>query len=93
MLCRRFGLCSVMKISIIILVIVLVFSFTIFAEKLPEKVIIGCLEPLTGAHAVFGTEAKIGMELAVQHINESGGIQSLGSIPLELVTEDVGEDE
>jgi len=46
---------------------------------------------LTGAHAIFGTEAKIGMEIAVKHINESGGIKSLGGIPLELVTEDAGE--
>lgn len=58
---------------------------------LPEKIVVGCLEPLTGAHAVFGTEARIGMEIAVQHINEAGGIQSLGGLPLELVVEDSGE--
>jgi branched-chain amino acid transport system substrate-binding protein len=58
---------------------------------LPEKVVVGCLEPLTGAHAVFGTEAKIGMEIAIEHINEAGGIQSLGGLPLELVVEDCGE--
>jgi len=92
MLCRRFRLCFFAEISIIILASILIFSWTILAEKLPEKIVIGCLEPLTGAHAVFGTEAKIGMEFAVQHINESGGIQSLGGVPLELVTEDVGED-
>ncbi len=59
--------------------------------KLPDKIVVGCLEPLTGAHAVFGTEAKIGMEIAVKHINEAGGIQSLGGLPLELVVEDSGE--
>ncbi len=59
--------------------------------KLPEKIVIGCLEPLTGRYAVFGTEAKIGMEIAVRHINEAGGIQSMGGIPLELVVEDAGE--
>ena len=32
------------------------------------------------------------MEFAVKHINEFGGIKSLGGIPLELVIEDVGED-
>jgi len=92
MLCRRFRLCFFAEISIIILASILIFSWTILAEKLPEKIVIGCLEPLTGAHAVFGTEAQIGMEFAVQHINESGGIQSLDGVPLELVTEDVGED-
>ncbi|GAH51627.1 unnamed protein product, partial [marine sediment metagenome] len=91
MLCRRFGLRFVVNILIIILVSLLVSSFTVLAEKLPEKIIIGCLEPLTGAHAIFGGEAKIGMEFALQHINEAGGIQSLGGIPLELVAEDVGE--
>ncbi|HHS96987.1 MAG TPA: hypothetical protein ENK08_03685 [Chloroflexi bacterium] len=59
--------------------------------ELPDKIVVGCLEPLTGAHAVFGTEAKIGMEIAIRHINEAGGIQSLGGIPLELVVEDAGE--
>lgn len=62
------------------------------AGGLPESIVVGCLEPLTGAHAVFGTEAKIGMEIAVQHINEAGGIESLGGLPLELVVEDCGED-
>ncbi|MFQ6099806.1 MAG: ABC transporter substrate-binding protein [Anaerolineae bacterium] len=59
--------------------------------ELPSSVVVGCLEPLTGAHAVFGTEAKIGMEIALQHINEAGGIKSLGGLPLELAVEDCGE--
>ncbi len=91
MLCRRFSLRFIVSILIIVLASLLIFNFMVLAEKLPEKIVIGCLEPLTGAHAIFGAEAKIGMELAVQHINESGGIQSLGGIPLELVAEDVGE--
>ena len=60
-------------------------------KALPEKIVVGCIEPFTGSYAVFGTEAKIGMEIAIQHINESGGIASLGGIPLELVSEDSGE--
>jgi branched-chain amino acid transport system substrate-binding protein len=59
--------------------------------ELPESIVVGCLEPLTGAHGVFGTEAKIGMEMAIEHINDAGGIESLGGIPLELVVEDCGE--
>ncbi|MGB9833471.1 MAG: ABC transporter substrate-binding protein [bacterium] len=66
-------------------------SATPTGKKLPDKIVVGCLEPLTGAHAIFGTEAKVGMEIAVKHINEAGGIQSLGGIPLELVSEDAGE--
>lgn len=59
--------------------------------ELPDKIVVGCLEPLTGSHAIFGTQAKTGMELAVQHINEAGGIESLGGRELELVAEDAGE--
>ncbi len=59
--------------------------------ELPEKIIVGALQPLTGTHAPFGSEAKIGIELAVKHINEAGGIKSMGGIPLELVVEDAGE--
>jgi branched-chain amino acid transport system substrate-binding protein len=61
------------------------------APKLPEEIVVGSLEPLTGAHAVFGTEAKIGTEIAINHINEAGGIQSLGGLKLKLVVEDAGE--
>jgi branched-chain amino acid transport system substrate-binding protein len=60
--------------------------------ELPDKVVVGILEPLTGSHAVFGEEAKIGIELAAKHINEAGGIASLGGLPIELVVEDAGED-
>jgi len=79
-------------IVLIVLVSLLISGLPVLAENLPDKITIGCLEPLTGAHAVFGTEAKVGMEMAVEHINKVGGILSLGGIPLELVSEDVGED-
>ena len=61
------------------------------AAKLPAEIVVGALEPLTGAHAVFGTEAKQGMELAVDHINAAGGIKSLNGLKLKLVSEDAGE--
>ncbi|MEW5813794.1 MAG: ABC transporter substrate-binding protein [Spirochaetota bacterium] len=91
-----------MKKWCIITVAVLGFLFssiTVFAagqkeeapKALPEKIVVGCLEPLTGSYAVFGTEAKIGMEIAIKHINETGGIASLKGIPLSLVAEDCGE--
>jgi branched-chain amino acid transport system substrate-binding protein len=60
--------------------------------QLPDKIVVGILEPLTGSSAVFGEEAKIGIEIAAKHINEAGGIQSLGGLQIELVTEDAGED-
>lgn len=60
-------------------------------EAKPTELVVGCIEPLTGSYAVFGTEAKLGMEIAVKHINESGGIKSLGGLPLRLVSEDCGD--
>lgn len=62
------------------------------AVALPESVIVGILEPLTGSHAIFGEEAKIGIEIAAKHINDAGGIQSMGGLPIELVVEDAGSD-
>ena len=59
---------------------------------MPESVIVGILEPLTGSHAIFGEEAKIGIEIAAKHINDAGGIQSMGGLPIELVVEDAGAD-
>ena len=80
------------KTLICILAGMFLLSTPVFSANLPDKIVVGCLEPLTGAHAVFGTEGKIGMEFAIKHINEAGGIKSLGGLPLELVSEDVGED-
>lgn len=85
------------KVLRVLLVLAIALPMLIGCKKeeeeagLPDKILVGCLEPLTGAHAVFGTEAKIGMEIAVEHINEGGGIESLGGLPLELVVEDSGE--
>jgi branched-chain amino acid transport system substrate-binding protein len=62
------------------------------AVALPEEIVVGILEPLTGSHAIFGEEAKIGIELAVKHINEAGGIESMGGLPITLVVEDAGSD-
>jgi branched-chain amino acid transport system substrate-binding protein len=61
------------------------------AAKLPVEVVVGALEPLTGAHAVIGAEAVVGMEIAVEHINAAGGIKSLNGLKLKLVSEDAGE--
>jgi branched-chain amino acid transport system substrate-binding protein len=56
-----------------------------------EKVRIGLVEPMSGWASVFGIEAANGVRIAVQHINDSGGIKSLGGAKIELVEEDAGE--
>jgi len=63
------------------------------AEKaaLPDEIVVGVVQPLTGAFAVFGQDGKLGAELAIQHINEAGGIKSMGGKKLKIVVEDAGE--
>lgn len=61
------------------------------AKTLPDEIVVGVVQPLTGTFAVFGNEAKIGAELAIQHINDAGGIKSMGGKKLKLVVEDAGE--
>jgi branched-chain amino acid transport system substrate-binding protein len=57
----------------------------------PEKIVIAAIEPLTGPNAVFGTEGKLGIEMAAQHINEMGGVKSMGGAQIEVVSADSGE--
>jgi branched-chain amino acid transport system substrate-binding protein len=60
--------------------------------QLPDTIIIGSLEPLTGGLAMFAGGALTAQKLAIQHINDAGGIKSLGGLKLELVSEDTTQD-
>ena len=53
-----------------------------------EDIIIGMAEPMTGAMAVIGQSSKRGQEFAVEKINASGGIKSLGGAKLVLLPGD-----
>ncbi len=77
------------RLVLVLMLGLLVVVLGVFAA--PKQLVVGCLEPLTGSYAVFGTEAKIGMEIAIQHVNAAGGIKSLGGATLKLVAEDCGE--
>lgn len=59
--------------------------------KKVDQIVVAAIEPLTGSNAVFGTEGKLGIELAVQQINEAGGVKSMGGAKLVLVSADAGE--
>ena len=48
----------------------------------------GAIDPLTGAMASMGASATRGLELAVEYVNNSGGIKSMGGAKLELIHED-----
>ena len=55
-----------------------------------DAVNIGLLEPLSGPFAENGRQARLGAELCVEQINESGGIESLGGAEINLVVQDTG---
>lgn len=57
-----------------------------------EKVQIGFLNPLSGANADAGQQDLYACQLAVRHINESGGIKALGGAQVELVVADTTSD-
>jgi branched-chain amino acid transport system substrate-binding protein len=60
--------------------------------QLPDTIVIGSLEPLTGGLAMFAGEALTAQELAIKHINDAGGIKSLGGLQLTLVSEDTTQE-
>ncbi|HUA77582.1 MAG TPA: ABC transporter substrate-binding protein [Acetobacteraceae bacterium] len=56
----------------------------------PPEVEIGLLVPLTGPWAYDGQQEKLGAEMAVDDVNRTGGIRSLGGAKLRLVLFDTG---
>ena len=56
-----------------------------------EPVKLGLIVPLSGPWARQGEVMRIGAEMAIDHINAAGGIQSLGGRPVELVVFDTGD--
>jgi len=57
-----------------------------------EAVNIGALYPTTGSMAQIGTGCVAAAKLAVEMINEAGGIKSLGGAKLNLIISDVQSD-
>ena len=56
----------------------------------PAIVKIGVVIPLSGAFASTGENIKAGADLAIEDINQAGGIKSLGGATIQLVEEDAG---
>ncbi|PJF40253.1 MAG: ABC transporter substrate-binding protein [Chloroflexi bacterium] len=59
-------------------------------DALPETVDVGAIFTLTGAIATIGLSQQQGLELAAQHINESGYLGE--GVTLNLIIEDSGDD-
>jgi branched-chain amino acid transport system substrate-binding protein len=55
-----------------------------------KKVKVALISPLSGPFAQNGQNVVKGTELAIDEINASGGIKSLGGAKLELITADAG---
>ncbi|MEM3421043.1 MAG: ABC transporter substrate-binding protein [Candidatus Hadarchaeum sp.] len=82
---------AVVVVIVVAAVAVAAYIYTAPSHPVINEVVIGCIEPLTGEFAIFGEEVLDGVKLAVKHVNEEGGIQSLGGAQLKLVSEDAGE--
>lgn len=59
-------------------------QFPTILKAAPKEIVIGAIEPLTGITAEGGQMATWGLQLAVDHINKSGGIKSMGGAKLVL---------
>jgi branched-chain amino acid transport system substrate-binding protein len=91
---------AITKSTAVILVAVIVIAAAaavgIFTIGLPggqqtpqlSEVRVGLVEPLSGAYAVFGNEAKQAAELVAEEINSAGGIKNLGGAKIRLFVED-----
>jgi branched-chain amino acid transport system substrate-binding protein len=62
------------------------------AQTAPAAVNIGALYPTTGNFAQFGQDCVNAAQIAVQMINDRGGIKSMGGAKLNLVISDVQSD-
>ncbi|HEX9843013.1 MAG TPA: ABC transporter substrate-binding protein [bacterium] len=61
-------------------------------SALAQKTVkIGLIGPLSGPWARQGALMKLGAEMAVDEVNSSGGIKSLGGAKLELIIVDAGD--
>lgn len=61
------------------------------AQNASKEVKVGLIVPLSGPWGRQGEFMKSGAELAVKHINDAGGIRSLGGAKLQLVVFDTGD--
>jgi branched-chain amino acid transport system substrate-binding protein len=58
-------------VVVVALAIVLIITQT---KREPKEIKIGVILPLTGSAAVWGENAKMGLEIALEEVNEAGGV-------------------
>src|SRR5262249_45482410 len=69
-----------------------VFAAYPLRSRAAETVNIGALYPVTGSFAQIGQGCAAAAKLAVEMVNEAGGIKSLGGAKLNLIMSDVQSD-
>src|SRR5512139_3884529 len=82
---------SMLAVGIAIISLGLIASTVMAAAPAPATIKIGSVVALTGRMAAGGKDVKAGYDLAVKHINESGGVmvKAYGKkLPLELIAVD-----
>lgn len=57
-------------------------------EEEEEEIVIGSIHPLTGGLALDGNQMDNAIDMAVDRINEEGGIESLGGAQLRVISAD-----
>jgi ABC-type branched-chain amino acid transport systems, periplasmic component len=76
---------AVLKLALAVAFVAAVFAFSGCKKAESKTIKIGGIYPLSGNVAVYGTEAKNGVEMAVAEINAAGGINGK---QVELIAED-----
>jgi branched-chain amino acid transport system substrate-binding protein len=72
-------------------IVALILATLCPAAQAQEAVKLGLIVPLSGPWARQGEVMRVGAEMAIDHINAAGGIESLGGRPVELVVFDTGD--
>lgn len=79
---------KIFEIITVTIVCMIFFSWNpLWAKSSPVKV--GFLVPITGIHPDWGKKQVIGVEMAVEKLNQAGGVNGM---PVELVQYDTGSD-
>lgn len=76
-------------LSIVLVMALITITLIIGCAKKPKEIKIGAIIPLTGGFATYGEPVRDGMLLAIEEINNAGGIEG-GKIKL-VIEDDAGD--
>lgn len=81
---------AVLAVGVAVVAAVTLTSVNLQAQA-PKPVKVAVIVPLSGPWARTGQLVKMGAEMAIDEINQKGGIKALGGAKLELVSADAGD--